>query len=119
LIRPINILDDATKKVAEGDLSVRTNVKTGDELQSLGDSFNKMTEALNISRNDRLAVLEFTNNIIRSLNDTLIVVDTNWKITKVNLATLKLLGYEEEEILGQSVDIIFDELRRFKFGLIN
>ena len=121
LILPIKVLLDATKRVAEGDLSVRTNLITGDELQSLGDSFNKMTEALTYSQNERLAVLEFTNNIIRSLNDTLIVVDTSLKITKTNYATLKLLGYNENELLGKSVNIVFDELsiQKFQNNFIN
>ncbi len=115
LIFPIKILDVATKKVAQGDFSARANLKTGDELQSLGDSFNIMTEALFKSRNENLAAHEFTNNIIRSLNDTLIVCDTSWRITKVNLATLHLLGYSEQEMLGKTIDIVFDDWSSDKF----
>jgi PAS domain S-box-containing protein len=115
LILPIKLLDIATKKVTDGDLNVRADIKTGDELQSLGDSFNKMTEAILKSRNEIIANTEFINNIIKSLNDTLIVCDTAWRISKVNLATKKLLGYSEEELLHKTIDLVFDIESAYKF----
>ncbi|MHC1604959.1 MAG: PAS domain S-box protein, partial [Candidatus Methanofastidiosia archaeon] len=50
-----------------------------------------------------------TESIIQNFLDTLIVVDTKAKIKAVNPATCHLLGYEEEELIGQLVNIIFAE----------
>ncbi|MCW8849380.1 MAG: HAMP domain-containing protein, partial [Melioribacteraceae bacterium] len=44
--KPIHHLNEVTKKVTEGNLTVRSDVHTGDEIEGLSDSFNKMTEAL-------------------------------------------------------------------------
>src|SRR3989338_3674877 len=48
---------------------------------------------------------EFTDNIIRSMIDTLIVVDPQGTISVVNQATEKLLGYESKELIGRPVDM--------------
>ncbi|MBI5637300.1 MAG: HAMP domain-containing protein [Nitrospinae bacterium] len=47
---PIQKLVDATRKVAEGDLSVRVEEKSRDEIGFLVRSFNRMTEDLDTSR---------------------------------------------------------------------
>jgi diguanylate cyclase (GGDEF)-like protein len=46
VLGPIKVLNNVTKIIAAGDLSVRTSIKTGDELQELGETFNSMTEEL-------------------------------------------------------------------------
>ena len=47
VLRPVRKLQQMADKVAEGDLSIRSTVKTGDELQKLGESFNDMLSAIN------------------------------------------------------------------------
>lgn len=46
LVQPLLRLQGVVQKVAQGDLSVRASITSGDELQSLSDSVNAMTEAL-------------------------------------------------------------------------
>ncbi|MCK4601641.1 MAG: HAMP domain-containing protein [Phycisphaerae bacterium] len=46
VLRPVHRLRDVADKVAEGDLTVRSTIRTGDELQRLGDSFNEMLTAI-------------------------------------------------------------------------
>ncbi|MCJ7579226.1 MAG: cache domain-containing protein, partial [Candidatus Aminicenantes bacterium] len=46
IINPLKKVVLATQKIAEGDLSHRVKVQSRDELGSLADSFNKMTEDL-------------------------------------------------------------------------
>ena len=46
ILRPIKHLRDVSDKVTEGDLTVRSTVSTGDELQQLGESFNEMLTAI-------------------------------------------------------------------------
>ena len=47
--------------------------------------------------------------IIANLHDMIIVIDRHETIIVVNLAVLNLLGYHEDELVGQSVDRIFSE----------
>ncbi|MBQ7497947.1 MAG: SpoIIE family protein phosphatase, partial [Selenomonas sp.] len=43
---PINVLTDGVKEIAAGNLDRKLSIKTGDELEILADSFNRMTEDL-------------------------------------------------------------------------
>jgi diguanylate cyclase (GGDEF)-like protein len=46
VIGPLKLLNNITKMVASGDLTVRARILTHDELQELGETFNYMTEEL-------------------------------------------------------------------------
>ncbi len=46
LSKPILILDQVTRRVGAGDLSARVEISTGDEVENLANSFNRMTQAL-------------------------------------------------------------------------
>ncbi len=103
LTRPISSLALTTEKVARGDLTARADIRTGDELEHLGHSFNSMTSALQNSQRDIISSREYTENIIGSMNDTLIVISPEGIIEQVNRATLVLLGYEEDELIGTPI----------------
>ncbi len=112
LTRSIATLDEVTQRVAAGDLSCKADIRTGDELESLADSFNRMTEGLRRSRQDLLAAREYTEGIIRSLNEALIVVNVNGFVVGANRAALDLLKYEEGEMIGRPVAAILEEPER-------
>ncbi|MFA4842887.1 MAG: diguanylate cyclase [Candidatus Omnitrophota bacterium] len=46
VIGPLKLLNEVTKIIAGGDLSIRSNIRTNDELEELGETFNFMTEEL-------------------------------------------------------------------------
>lgn len=46
VVRPIRILNKATKEIASGNLDLNVRINTRDEIQELGDTFNIMTVAL-------------------------------------------------------------------------
>jgi two-component system nitrogen regulation sensor histidine kinase NtrY len=50
IIRPIINLEEATRRVAQGDLSIRILARSGDELANLIDSFNGMVSELDLSK---------------------------------------------------------------------
>ena len=52
LSRPIIVLDKVTQRIGSGDLTARAEVRTGDELESLANSLNNMTENLQKSRKE-------------------------------------------------------------------
>ena len=99
----IGPLTAATKRVAQGDLRQTVPLSSSDELGELASCFNSMTEQLlntTVSKN-------YVDNIIRSMNDTLIVFNPEGTIRSANLATLNLLGYEESELVGRDASMIF------------
>ncbi|MCX5799961.1 MAG: ATP-binding protein [Candidatus Eisenbacteria bacterium] len=105
LIGPITALVRGTARIAGGDLNHRVQVKSNDEIGALALSFNKMVEDLSktlVSRN-------YMNNIIKSMTDTLLVTDPEGRIRTVNRATLNLLGYSEDELIGKPICVLFRE----------
>ncbi len=106
LTKPISTLVTTTELVAQGNLRARADIRTGDELENLGKSFNVMTETLRRTQTEIIAAREYTENIIRSMNDTLIVVREDGIIERVNAAALKLLGYREEELTGSPIGAV-------------
>src|SRR3989344_2075389 len=46
IVNPIRVLESGAKQVAEGKFETRVTIKTGDEIEELGDAFNEMTQGL-------------------------------------------------------------------------
>ncbi|SPD74908.1 putative Histidine kinase [uncultured Desulfobacterium sp.] len=101
---PIKKITNALKEVTNGDPTVRLSIKRNDEIGALADSFNKMTEDL---RNTTISK-DYMDNIIGSMNDTLVVVNPDARIRSLNRATCDLLGYTEDELIGKKIDLIID-----------
>ena len=99
---PIKRITDAMGRVADGDLDTVLTIKRNDEVGALADSFNKMTQDLRKTTISK----DYVDNIIGSMNDTLIVVDPDAKIRSVNRATCDLLGYAEDELVGKDINVI-------------
>ena len=109
LERPIQKLVEGTHRLADGDFSHRVAVDSRDVIGQLADSFNTMAEKLTTSRHELLAAKTFTDNIIRSMNSSLLVVNKDQTIRSANQATFDLLGYTEEELIGKPFSMIFAE----------
>lgn len=52
IVRPIQALQLGTSRIASGDLDHHIDVSTGDELETLADAFNEMTDKLRASYNN-------------------------------------------------------------------
>lgn len=95
----------AAKNIGSGNLDERIEVKSRDELGNLAEEFNRMAENLSkttVSRN-------FMDDIIESMADSLVVTDNSGTIQRVNSSTLKMLGYDEEELKGEPLSSLFSD----------
>ncbi|MBI4457972.1 PAS domain S-box protein [Candidatus Uhrbacteria bacterium] len=101
VVRPIVDITKVSKVIAVGDFSARVRVRTKDEIGELAISFNAMTEKMRESLNiinierDKLAKL------IESMGDSVMVIDTEGKITLWNYAAALLTGWEQKEVIGR------------------
>lgn len=109
---PIKRITEATEKVANGFLDTRLTIKRNDEIGSLANSFNKMTEDLRRTTVSK----DYVDNIIGSMNDTLVVVNPEVSIRSVNKATCQLLGYKEDELIGRDINLIVPPEENFFKG---
>ena len=107
LVRPIIKLKDAANEIANSRFNTEIEVTSRDEIGELASTFNQMTANLRTSRDHLVKVKDYTENIIKSINDALIIVDSDGMIETVNKATLDLLGFAEKELIGYPVDKIF------------
>jgi len=104
LLHPLTALIAFTREVGAGNLEKTATVERPDELGHLTEAFNQMVERLRattVSRN-------YVDNIICSMDESLVVVDAAGSILRVNEATLALLGYHEEELTGRAAAMILD-----------
>ncbi len=65
--------------------------------------------ALDSARDELATSRVYVENVLRSMADSLLVIDSNLTIGSVNPSLLDLLGYEERELVGQSPGLIFGE----------
>ncbi len=106
ILRSLSRLQAGTENIGAGRFEHRINLNTRDELGELAASFDMMGERLERMRNEIIAAKQYTENILRSMKDTLLVVSTDGVIQTVNEAACRLLHYQESELVGQPVERI-------------
>ncbi|MFA5779796.1 MAG: ATP-binding protein [Elusimicrobiota bacterium] len=105
---PIINMARTVTSIGKGDFTVKVNTDAG-EIGTLADGINKMSEDLKKFSDEIISDKDYAENITKSMADVLIVTDASGEIKTVNPATLNLLEYNKEELLGQSTEIIFAE----------
>jgi len=68
-----------------------------------------MLKSIDKARVDLVSSKEYVDNILRSMIETLIVLNPEGTIQKINNATTNLLGYEEHELIGKPISLIFSD----------
>jgi diguanylate cyclase (GGDEF)-like protein/PAS domain S-box-containing protein len=103
-VRRIRQLKIQAEKFRDSDFGEALLVNRGDELGDLAAVFNDMRDRLRSTTHSR----DYVDSILSGMNEAIIVTGDDGKITRVNKATTHLLGYEEDELLGTSIDYIVD-----------
>jgi len=107
LSNPIRSLEEVVKRVGEGDFAAKVKVETGDEVESLAESFQKMIEALQESRDELVAARDYAADILRTITDPLIVLSPEGVVKTVNAAACSTLGKSEQDLVGHTLDTLF------------
>lgn len=103
IANPIAKIADAAQRVGQGNLQNRIDYDSNDELGQLSSTFDQMAENLSKTTVSR----DYVDSIIEAMADLLIVTDEDLHITRVNSAVSKVLGYTEDELLDNPIDILF------------
>jgi two-component system nitrogen regulation sensor histidine kinase NtrY len=123
---PVQALAQATERIAQGDLSVRIQDDSRDELGLLVHSFNRMAEDLEASHarvsaaNEQLArqymALEAQNRYIQAILDNVtagvLSLDSQGRVVTLNPAAERILGRDAESARGVSVLEVLGEEQR-------
>lgn len=105
IIDSLKELRDGVDAIGDGDMSHRIPVRNRDELGLLADSFNRMTAALQKTTVSH----KYVDDILRSMNDALIVTSPEGRIKTVNPAACSMLGYVEKELRDMQLENILQD----------
>ncbi len=102
LHRPIRSLVDGSQRLGEGNYDVRIPPSFSPDLQDLGNTFNKMAEAIGQSdlyiRKNEARLLSLMQNIATGV----VVHNADTSIVQCNPAASRILGLTEEQMLGKA-----------------
>ncbi|MBI1865659.1 MAG: HAMP domain-containing protein, partial [Nitrospirae bacterium] len=112
---PIQKLAEATHRVSQGDLDVKVDAAAADEIGTLVDSFNKMTEdirtgrerldaayrSLQVSAMEIDARRAYTETILENVAAGVVSVDITSKVTTFNRAAGEILRIDPAQIVGR------------------
>lgn len=104
LSRPIGLLADASEQVGRGNLDLQIpEPDTGDEIQTLGQSFNRMTRQLKTQREELIESYRASDeqrrlfdNVLSSVTSGVIGLDAEGGIDFLNRSTIRLLGLDPQ-----------------------
>lgn len=88
LVRPVQQMMQATQKISEGSYDVEVSIKSSDELGRLTEEFNSMAKKLqayhSLNIEQIMAEKRKSESIIRSIDDGLVLIDADCKVTDMN-----------------------------------
>jgi two-component system nitrogen regulation sensor histidine kinase NtrY len=126
MTRPLQELVDATHAVADGNLDVRINSFSTDEIGLLIQSFNRMTgdlrtkqDALNVSNLELLHSnqeierrQQYMEIVLRNIAAGVISVDSEGVLRTINTSAERLLGLSSPKVLGKNFRDVINEKHR-------
>ncbi|MEE2860147.1 MAG: ATP-binding protein [Paracoccus sp. (in: a-proteobacteria)] len=113
LSRPIGILAQASEQVGRGNLDLQIpEPNTGDEIQTLGQAFNRMTRQLKAQRDELIDShragddqRRLFDNVLTSVTSGVIGLDAAGEIDFVNRSASRLLGLDAK----RDIDALLSE----------
>ena len=104
ILRQINQLKQTAEKIEKVNLDPRADVNSKDELERFTNVFNQMMDDLSASTVTKY----YIDQTINSIADTLIVINPEATIIRINQAAIEFLGYAENELIGKPVNLIIN-----------
>ncbi len=95
---PLNTLLNGVKRVINGELDFRINVRVEDEIGEITRTFNTMTDRLRENRDEITRAAVRFRELTDLLPDIIYETDIDLKITYINRAGSNLAGYTREDI---------------------
>ncbi len=119
LLTPLRTLIRAARTITTGNLDTRLQNVPEDEIGELATAFNSMTESLRKRESELRESRDFLHQVFRAAADYGIVTsDLNRNIILFSQGAEQILGWEEKEILNDSLDKIFGENKELNMGEI-
>jgi diguanylate cyclase (GGDEF)-like protein/PAS domain S-box-containing protein len=112
LLGPVKRLTTVVKQIAEGNLQAKASIEADDEIGSLANAFNEMTEnisSLIVDLEDEVGNHRLTAESLNKLSQAIeqspvsvMITDLDGVIEYVNPQLCKISGYEKEDLIGEN-----------------
>lgn len=99
IVQPLRQLVEAAASIAKGDLSVKIDVATGDEVEQLAHSFNYMAMSLDDLIRKIVESQRKYRDLFERSKDGIFIFDMTGRVIDLNPAGLEMLGYGDKEDL--------------------
>ena len=101
----IGALKSQAEKLTDADFAEPLLEVRDDELGELAAVFNNMRERLRAATISR----DYVDSILSGMSEAIIVTSADGCIKRINRATTLLLGYDQDELLGSSINLIVNQ----------
>lgn len=100
---PILSLIRIARRMAEGDLSARADIRTSDEISDLSVGFNTMAEKLETQTENLKKNEERFRAIFEATSDCILVWDRNYNYLFANQAAINQVGTTRDKVIGKNI----------------
>jgi PAS domain S-box-containing protein len=115
LLRPLQVVEDGTRRIADGDYQHRLALQRNDEIGILAQAFDRMTGQVERNQASLQAEIEnsrraeqalsdsvqYTETILTHAVDGILTLDQQCRIQSVNRAMATLFGYPAQSLPGR------------------
>lgn len=105
---PVRGLLAGMRRVAAGELSYRYPVRVENEIGHIGAVFNVMVDELQSKTGELRSARDHLRSIIEGSGDIITTADLDGRLTSINAAGERILGYSRGELIGQNAEVLFD-----------
>ncbi len=110
IVRPVLLLNEGAQIIGQGDLELKLKIHTGDEIEELAQSFNKMALALKANIRQLGESEERYRSVVTSMRDGIGQASVDGVIEFINPAGLEIFGYESaDELLGANLKGLYKD----------
>ena len=90
-----------------GDLKGSRRLSLVDLVQALKEQINEKKKLLDAKSRALIEERKFVENVIASMGDSVVIIDSQGLIQSVNQATIELLGYTERDLCGRPASALW------------
>lgn len=108
IVRPLSLLNEGAQIIGQGDLDLKLKIGTGDEIEELAQSFNKMALALKRNIGQLEDSEEKYRGLVTWMRDGIFQTNPEWVLDFVNPAGVEIFRHQNvDELIGKSIGGLF------------
>jgi len=108
IVRPLSLLNEGAQIIRQGDFDLKLKIGTGDEIEELAQSFNRMALTLNKNVQQLEASEEKHRMLVHTMRDGIYQANRQGDITFLNPAGVAILGFDSvEQAIGRNLHDMF------------